>query len=105
MFSSETLVKNCIDDELPTSSAVLCDYFGINNLSTLRKDIIFGVYQELVIKRDTTADNLHKALLSNKLNEFIKRKMIGSNSQYYKDYCVMGIVVGTNLNGKENETD
>jgi hypothetical protein len=29
--------------------------------------------------------------------------MIGSNTQCYKDFCMMGIVVGTNIDGSESE--
>lgn len=103
MLTSETLVKNCIDNELPTSSAVLCDYFGIFNTSTLRKDIIFDVYRDMVINKNVTSNDLHFALKANKLNKLIKKKMVGSNSQCYKDFCMMGIVVGTNIDGNESE--
>jgi hypothetical protein len=103
MLTSETLVKNCLDNELPTSSAVLCDYFGIFNTSTLRRDIIFDVYRDMVINKNVTSNDLHFALKSNKLNKLIKKKMLGSNTQCYKDFCMMGIVVGTNIDGSESE--
>jgi hypothetical protein len=103
MLTSETLVKNCLDNELPTSSAVLCDYFGIFNTSTIKKDIIFDVYCDIVINKNVTASELHTALKANKLNKLIKNKMLGSNTQCYKDFCTMNIVVGTNIDGSESE--
>lgn len=103
MISSQTLVKNCIDDELPDSPAVICDYFGMFNTSKLKMDIIFGVYQEMVLHEQITAKILHKALLMNKLNKLIHTTLIRSDSQYYKDFNALGIKVGTNLNGNESD--
>lgn len=103
MLTSETLVKNCLDNELPTSSAVICDYFGIFNTSKIRKDIIFDVYRDMVINKNVTASELHAALKGNKLNKLIKKNMLGSSSQCYKDFCTMNIVVGTNIDGSESE--
>ena len=103
MLTSETLVKNCLNNELPTSSAVICDYFGIFNTSTIRKDIIFDVYRDMVINKNVTSSDLHTALKANKLNKLIKKKMAGSSSQCYKDFCTMNIVVGTNIDGSESE--
>jgi hypothetical protein len=103
MISSQILVKNCIDDILPNNPAVICDYFGMFNTSKLKMDIIFGVYQEMVLYEQITAKILHNALLMNKLNRLIHTTLIRSESQYYKDFKALGIKVGTNLNGNESD--
>jgi len=102
MMSSTTLVKNCIDNELPTSPAVICDYFGMFNTSKLKMDIIFEVYKEMVLRENMTAKILHNALLMNKLNKLIHITLMRSESQYYKDFKALGIKVGTNISGDES---
>ena len=103
MMSSQTLVKSCIDDELPDSPAVICDYFGMFNTNKLTMDIIFGVYQEMVLHEKVTAKILHNALQMNKLNKLIHVTLAKSVSQYYMDFKAMKIKVGTNLNGNESD--
>lgn len=103
MISSQTLVKNCIDDIMPDSPAVICDYFGMFNTSKLKMEIIFGVYYEMILHEKVTAKMLHNALIKNKLNKLIHVTLAKSESQYYTDFKAMGIKVGTNINGNESD--
>jgi len=96
MMTSMALVKNCMDNIVPTVPSVICDYFGIFNTDKLRMDIIFGVYREMVLHEKVSAVSLHNALIFNRLNIFIHKIMAKSESQYYKDFKTLGIRVGTN---------
>jgi hypothetical protein len=91
--TSELLVKYCYNDELPTNPAVICDFFdGYENIN-----LILGVYQGLVKYKGVNANELHKALKSNKLNELIHQKYKYHKSGLYNKFCELNIKVGTPL--------
>ena len=96
MTTSSLLVKYCFDDIIPQELSVLCDYFGLNNMYNYKKvETIFGVYQGMVKLMEISAEELHQALVNDKLNEFIHDCYKNRKSGYYNEFCKMNIKVGT----------
>lgn len=93
--SSAILVQNCWDDLLPNHPAVICDYFGFDNIKHMTT--IFGVYQGIVKYRDVTANDLHMALKRGQLTQFIHDKYKGESSGHYTAFCKHKIKLGTTL--------
>ena len=98
MRTSDILIDYCNDDILPMDRpSVICDYFGINNVKNIH--LIFAVYQTLVLYGSITSTDLHTALITNKLNEFIHNNYskMNINNNYYNQFCKLNIKVGTPL--------
>ncbi len=98
MRTSEILIDYCNDDILPLDRpAVICDYFGMNNFKHI--PLIFAVYQMIVRYANITENDLHTALITNKLNELIHNNYskMNVNNNYYNQFCKLNIKVGTPL--------
>jgi len=92
MSTSELLVNYCYNSQIPEETSVIADYFGFHNLEYI--NLILNIYQGLVKYKGVSADELHKALKTKKLNELIHAKYKNNKSEYYNEFCEKNIIIG-----------
>lgn len=80
--TSDRLVDSCMKDVFPDGLPVYADYFGLHNQE--HYPLILGVYQGLIKFFDVDSKQLHKALVHDRLDEFIHEKFNGNETGYYK---------------------
>lgn len=80
--TSDRLVDSCFLDVFPDSLPVYADYFGLHNQE--HYPLILGMYQGLIKILDVTSDQLHKALVNDRLDKFIHDKFKGNETGYYR---------------------
>ncbi len=104
--TSELLVEFRYLDLIPNNSTVMCDYFGRDNLKNEENiNWIWGVYEWLVKNKGVSADDLHDALISDKLNELIHKKYKNQKSFYYNKFCELNLKVGTQIDVNDEDLD
>ena len=94
--TSDDLVDCCNKNVIP-GIPVLTDYFGFDCKTIKDIQIVLGVYQGLIKYKGVTSDQIHKALMENRLDELIHHHLKDHQTGYYKLFCKSGIKLNNNV--------
>ena len=73
--------------------SVLNDYFG-NQLNQENNDIIYGVYESLIVLKGVSKRLIENCYMTNRLDELIYKKHIHNKNDYYKLFNEKKIKIG-----------
>ena len=73
--------------------AVINDYFG-NQINEENNDIIYGVYESLIVLKGISKNLIENCYLTNRLDELIFKKHIHVKTDYYNLFIKNKIIIG-----------
>ncbi len=73
--------------------SVLNDYFG-NQTNLANNEIIYGVYESLIILKGISKNLIENCYMTNRLDELIYKKHIHNKTDYYKLFNENKIMIG-----------
>ena len=73
--------------------SVLNDYFG-NQLNSENNDIIYGIYESLIVLKGISKRLIENCYMTNRLDELIYKKHIHNKNEYYKLFNEKKIIIG-----------
>jgi hypothetical protein len=77
--------------------SVLNDYFG-NQINPEHNEIIYGVYESLIILKGVSKNLIENCYMTNRLDELIYKKNIHKKSSYYELFHKNNIKIGKTNN-------
>lgn len=75
-------------------NSVINDYFG-NQINKENYDIIYGVYESLIILKGISKNLIEHCYLTNRLDELIYKKHINIKTDYYNLFMKNNIIIGS----------
>ena len=73
--------------------SVLNDYFG-NQINPANNEIIYGVYESLIILKGVSKNLIENCYMTNRLDELIYKKHIHNKTDYYNLFNENKIIIG-----------